>query len=145
MVPNRGLCRRGRPPGLPCRSTSQVYLSSLLSRVIIRSTSGLPHRSTSSALGPPSLVQKRNIWHWDRNSYTGVEHVFTLQKLHLFQKIRKIPEALDEIWNLAVSNRDLKPSGTFFRKFACGLGFAGGESNMKKVKFSTGFAVVGSG
>ena len=35
-------------------------------------------------------VQKSNIWHWDRNSYAGVEHVFTLQKLHLFQKFRKI-------------------------------------------------------
>ena len=29
------------------------------------------------------------------------------------------------ILRLAVSKHDLKASGTFFRKFACGLGFAG--------------------
>ena len=63
--------------------------------------------------------------------------MFTLQKLHLFQKFRKIPEALDEIENVAVSKRDLKPSATFFRKFACGLGFAGGEKLIFSTKYET--------
>ena len=33
-------------------------------------------------------------------------------------------KALDVYYNLALSKHDLKPSGTFFWKFACDLGFA---------------------
>jgi len=36
----------------------------------------------------------------------------------------KISKALDEIYNLAVSKRDLKPCWTFLWRNACDLGFA---------------------
>ena len=41
------------------------------------------------------------------------------------QQFRKILKALVEIKRSTVSKRDLKHSGTFFRKIACDLGFAG--------------------
>ena len=49
----------------------------------------------------------------------------TRRRSNLFPKFQKILAALDEYFAMAVSNRDLKASGTFFRKFACDLGFAG--------------------
>ena len=52
----------------------------------------------------------------------------TRHRSNLFPKFRKIPAALDEYYAMAVSNRDLKPSGTFFRKFTCDLGFAAYET-----------------
>ena len=42
----------------------------------------------------------------------------------LFEICNRIQEAGIEIYNLAVSNHDLKPSVAFFRKFACDLEFA---------------------
>ena len=44
--------------------------------------------------------------------------------MDLFEIWKRIQEAGIEIYNLAVSKHDLKPSATFFRKFACDLGFA---------------------
>ena len=49
----------------------------------------------------------------------------TRRRSNLFPKFQKIPAALDEYFAMAVSNRDLKPSGTSFWKNACDLGFAG--------------------
>ena len=40
----------------------------------------------------------------------------TRRRSNLFPKFWKIPAALDEYFAMAVSNRDLKPSGTFFWK-----------------------------
>ena len=48
----------------------------------------------------------------------------TQRRSNLFPKFWKIPAALDEYFAMAVSNRDLKPSGTFVQKIACDLGFA---------------------
>ena len=45
-------------------------------------------------------------------------------------------KALDFSYLSSLSKRDLKPSGTFFRKFACDLGFAG-------TRFSSIFAPGG--
>ena len=47
------------------------------------------------------------------------------RKTNLFPKFRKIPEARHLDHTMAVSNHDLKHSGTLFRKLACDLGFAG--------------------
>ena len=44
--------------------------------------------------------------------------------MDLFEIWDLIPAAGIETYNLAVSKHDLKPSATFFRKFACDLGFA---------------------
>ena len=56
---------------------------------------------------------------------SAVFRVSTHQKSNLFQKFWKIPAAQHLDHTMAVSNHDLKPSGAFFRKFACDLGFAG--------------------
>ena len=49
----------------------------------------------------------------------------TRRRKHLNQYFLAGSAAFCEIYHLAVSKRDLKPSGTFFRKFAYNLGFAG--------------------
>ena len=56
----------------------------------------------------------------------------TRRRSNLFPKFRKIPAALDEYFAMAVSNRDLKLSGTFSQKFACDLGFAAYETFNQK-------------
>ena len=43
--------------------------------------------------------------------------------LRIFLELSR--KALDVCYNLALSKHDLKPSATFFWKFACELGFAG--------------------
>ena len=50
-----------------------------------------------------------------------------------FEKSGRFPNPHNETYAAKASERDLKPPVTFFRKFACGLGFAGAE----KVNFST--------
>ena len=55
----------------------------------------------------------------------------TPRRSNLFPKFRKIPAALDEYYAMAVSNRDLEPSGDIFQNFACDLGFAGYGRPMK--------------
>ena len=45
--------------------------------------------------------------------------------MDLFEIWIRILKAGVEIYNLTASKHDLKPSGTFFWKFACDLGFAG--------------------
>ena len=83
-------------------------------------------------------VLKSNIWHWDRNSYAGVEHVFTLQKLHLFQKIRKISGS---------SRRDLKLGSVktrfkaFWDDFCENLHAALVSQVVEKVNFSTQYEI----
>ena len=79
-------------------------------------------------------LQKRIIKHWDRNSYAGVEHVFTLQKLHLFQKIRKISGSFG--WDLkrgSVKTRFKAIWGDFYENLHAALV----SQVVKKVIFST--------
>ena len=78
-------------------------------------------------------LQKRIIKHWDRNSYAGVEHVFTLQKFHLLHKFRKISGS---------SRRDLKCGSvkTRFKAFLddfCENLHAALVSQVVKKEFST--------
>ena len=71
------------------------------------------------------VMEKSNIWHWDRNSNAAVLRLFTPRNLVAqtnpwYQLILQVKTYL-----LQWSPSDFKPSGIFFRKFACDLGFAG--------------------
>ena len=56
--------------------------------------------------------------------YTNLRSTITRRRKHLFNEKYKRNQ-LDDIYILAVYKRDLKPSATLFRKFACDFGFAG--------------------
>ena len=85
--------------------------------------------------GPNSFLAYKNVL-----SSTGTE-ILLLQyfmclpykNYTFFKNSGRFPNPHNETYAAKASERDLKASATFFRKFACGLGFAGAE----KVNFST--------
>ena len=84
------------------------------------SNSFLAYKNELSSIGTEILMPELNMCLPYKN-YT------------FFKNSGRFPDLLDEIYAAKASKRDLKASATFFRKFACGLGFAGAE----KVNFST--------
>ena len=68
--------------------------------------------------------------------YTKLVSSITRHRKYLNQQIQKISEALDELYTLAVSKRNWKHSGTFFRKCACDLGYAAYET-LEKTSLNT--------
>ena len=63
-----------------------------------------------------NFFPKRNIWHWDQNSFSAIKWSQLGAQWTFLRSEDLIPEAGIETYNLAASKHDLKPSVTFFEK-----------------------------